>query len=162
MRIKWFLIAIFITGLLSVICCTQKPEEQKGEVENVQYDKAEMKNAIETAQSTFDAFVERFKNPQPGDEDFNVKVRIKDKSGVEDFWIGDLKLDAEPYSGIIGHDPGVIRSVKMNQEYSFSRSDIVDWMYMENGKMQGNYTLRVLLKSMPEEEAEQIKKNIGW
>ena len=35
-------------------------------------------------------------------------------------------------------------------------------MYMANGKMQGNYTLRVELESMPPKEAEALKKKIGW
>jgi uncharacterized protein YegJ (DUF2314 family) len=35
-------------------------------------------------------------------------------------------------------------------------------MYMAGGKMQGNYTLRVELESMPKEQAEALKKQIGW
>src|SRR4030042_6369772 len=80
--------------------------KQKTETPTDQYDEKEMKEAIETAQSTFDEFLERFRNPQPGDEDFNVKVRIEDKYGVEHFWLDDLKLDSEPHSGTIGNDPG--------------------------------------------------------
>lgn len=136
--------------------------KQKSETMTDQYDEKEMKQAIQSAQSTLDEFFERFRNPQPGDEDFNVKVRIEDNNGAEYFWLGDLKLDAEPYSGIIGNDPGIVRNVEIGQEYSFSKKDISDWMYMSNGKMQGNYTLRVILKSMPEDEAEEIRKSIGW
>ena len=157
MKFKHILAVICGFIFIFVFSCKQKSETVKDE-----YDEKEMNQAIETAQSTFDEFLERFRNPQQGDEDFNVKVRIEDENGVEHFWLGDLKLDSEPYSGVIGNDPGIVRNVKFGQEYSFSRSDIIDWMYMSNGRMQGNYTLRVILKSMPKDEAEEIKKSIGW
>ena len=55
-----------------------------------------------------------------------------------------------------------MKKVRFGQEYSFKRSEISDWMYMAKGKMQGNYTLRVELESMPANEAEALKKKIGW
>ncbi|MBW1812899.1 MAG: DUF2314 domain-containing protein [Deltaproteobacteria bacterium] len=157
MKSRSILVAVFIATFLILFGCNQKSEPLTN-----QYDEKEMNQAIETAQLTFDKFLERFRNPQPGDEDFNVKVKIEDKNGVEHFWLSDLRLDSEPYIGIIGNDPGIVRNVKFGQQYSFQRADIRDWMFMSNGKMQGNYTLRVILKSMPEEESEEIKKNIGW
>lgn len=121
-----------------------------------------MEQAIAEARSTLDDFLSRFRNPQPGDKAFNVKVRIEDENGVEHFWVGDLKLDAEPYSGKIGNEPGIVKKVKLDQNYSFTRSDISDWMYMSNGKMQGNYTLRVELESMPPKEAQALRRQVGW
>ena len=35
--------------------------------------------------------------------------------------------------------------------------DISDWLYMQNGKMVGNYTLRVLFKQMSASEVEKYK-----
>ncbi|MBW2181958.1 MAG: DUF2314 domain-containing protein [Deltaproteobacteria bacterium] len=157
MKSRSILVTVFIATFLILFGCNQKSELLTN-----QYDEKEMNQAIETAQLTFDKFLERFRNPQPGDEDFNVKVKIEDKNGVEHFWLSDLRLGSEPYIGIIGNDPGIVRNVKFGQQYSFQRADIRDWMFMSNGKMQGNYTLRVILKSMPEEESEEIKKNIGW
>jgi uncharacterized protein YegJ (DUF2314 family) len=55
-----------------------------------------------------------------------------------------------------------VKKVKFGQDYSFSRDEISDWMYMAKGKMQGNYTLRVELESMPPKEAAALKQKIGW
>ncbi len=144
--------AVFIAG-----GCSRKPETLTDK-----YDEKKMEKAIEDARSTFDDFLTRFRNPQPGDEAFHVKVRIEDKNGVEHFWVGDLKLDAEPYSGKIGDEPGIVKKVKFGQDYSFTRNEVSDWMYMSNGKMQGNYTLRVELESMTPKEAQALKRKIGW
>jgi len=148
---------LMLTLAILVSGCSRKP----GTLTD-QYDEKKMESAIQQARSTFDEFLARFRNPQPGDEAFNVKVRIEDSHGVEHFWLAELKLDAEHYAGAIGNEPGIVKKVKLGQRYSFSRNDVSDWMYMSHGKMQGNYTLRVILESMPKDEAEALKKKIGW
>jgi len=153
-------LAVVLAGVLSLsLCagCSRKPETLSGE-----YDEAEMEQAIKKARATFDEFLERFEQPQPGDDTFVVKVKIEDDNGIEHFWLNELKLDSEPYSGTIDNDPGIVKCVKCGQKYRFSRNDVSDWMYMSNGKMQGNHTLRVIIKSMPKDEAEALKKQIGW
>jgi uncharacterized protein YegJ (DUF2314 family) len=145
-------------GLLGLLAaCSNRPETLATD-----YDEEEMAAAIEQARATFSEFKARFSNPQPGDTDFGVKVRIEDRHGVEYFWLTDVNLDEEPYSGIIGNDPGIVTNVKYGQTYRFSEKDVADWMYMADGVMQGNRTLRVLLKSMPEDEAESIREAFGW
>jgi len=150
-------IALLLTITFIVAGCSRKPETLTNK-----YDEKKMEQAIADARSTLDEFMARFRSPQRGDEDFHVKVRIEDKNGVEHFWVSDLKFDSERYSGKIADEPGIVKKVKFGQEYSFTRSEISDWMYMANGKMHGNYTLRVELESMPPKEADALKKKIGW
>ena len=150
-------VAVLLTAAFIAGGCSHKPETLVTD-----YDEQKMEQAIAEARSTFDDFLARFRNPQPGDEAFHVKVKIEDDNGVEHFWVSDLKLDTEPYSGAIADEPGVVKKVTLGQTYSFTRGEVSDWMYMANGTMQGNYTLRVALESMPSEEAETLKKNIGW
>ena len=51
--------------------------------------------------------------------------------------------------------------MKTGQTITFARSDIVDWMYIENGKMKGNFTACALLKSAPKKEAEDFKRQFS-
>jgi len=62
------------------------------------------------------------------------------------------------FSGEINNTPRVVHSVKLGQT---AQSDIVDWLYIENGMMRGNYTACALLKSAPKNEAEEFKKTFG-
>src|SRR5262249_25145338 len=86
-------IALVLTAGFIVAACSRKPLTLTSN-----YDEKKMEQAIADARAAFDEFLARFRNPQPGDEDFHVKVRIEDKNGVEHFWVSDLKLDSEPYS----------------------------------------------------------------
>lgn len=137
---------IFITLLVN---CNNDPETLQRN-----YDEKEMEAAIEKGRNTFNDFLTRFKTQQDGDQDYSVKVKISDDNGTEHFWLTDINLESEPYSGIISNDPGIVKCVKIGQKYSFTFKDISDWMYMNDGKMYGNYTLRVLVKSMPKKQAE--------
>jgi len=153
-----FLFIITVSSLFFLSgACSKQPDTLA-----TKYDEKEMKQAVKKAKATFETFRQRFKNPSPGDSDFAVKVRIEDENGVEHFWLNYVMLDREPYSGIIGNEAAIVKKVKINQKYIFSKSEISDWMYMSNGKMQGNYTLRVILKSMPPAKAKAIKEQVGW
>ena len=146
--------------LLMSICVAGCSDPLQGPVGN--YDEEKMEQAIKEARATLDHFLERFRNPKPGDEFFGVKVKIEDENGVEHFWLADLKLATEPYSGVIDNEPGIVKNVKYGQTYSFTKDDISDWEYMSNGVMHGNYTLKVLLDSMSKRDADEIRKKLGW
>jgi uncharacterized protein YegJ (DUF2314 family) len=36
-----------------------------------------------------------------------------------------------------------------------------DWMFMRDGKMHGNYTMRPLLKTMPAEQAAKLRSMLA-
>lgn len=48
-------------------------------------------------------------------------------------------------------------NVQFGQKWTVKKEDISDWMFMRDGKMHGNYTMRPLLKTMPEREAAQFR-----
>ena len=137
--------------------CSRRPETLSKD-----YDKAEMEAAIQKGRETFPEFKARLLQPQPGDANFAIKVKITDKHGTEYFWLTGIQIQGDQFTGIIDDEPGIVRNVKFRQSYSFTFDDVSDWLYLSKGVMQGNYTLRVLLKSMPAKEAAALKKQFGW
>ena len=61
------------------------------------------------------------------------------------------------FTGTINNEPGMVSNVKMGQQYTLGKTEISDWMFMRDGKMYGNYTLRPLLATMPEAEADKFR-----
>ncbi len=140
---------LVIFGLMLFASCstTSKPET----LHDMGYDEAEMEAAIARARSEVDTFIAKM-NAGEG-EDFGVKVPITDSNGTEHFWLGEITYANGVFKGVIGNDAGIVQNVTLGQSWEVKKEEISDWMYMKNGKMHGNYTMRPLLKTMPEEEA---------
>lgn len=119
------------------------------------YDEAEMEAAIARARSEVDRFIEEL---EKGDgSDFAVKAPIEENGKVEHFWLTDVVYRDGKFEGLIGNDPGIVSHVKLEQDWTIEKSEISDWMFMRDGKMYGNYTMRPLLKTLSPEEAAQFR-----
>jgi uncharacterized protein YegJ (DUF2314 family) len=123
------------------------------------YDEQEMEAAIARARSEVDSFIAELS--KGNGSDFAVKVPIQDKEETEHFWLTDIVYRNGKFEGVIGNDPGMVTNVKSGQKWSVKKSEISDWMFMREGKMYGNYTLRPLLKTMPEEKAAKLRSMLA-
>ena len=123
------------------------------------YDEQEMEAAITRARSEVDSFIAEMS--KGNGTNFSVKVAIEDKDETEHFWLKDLVYRKGKFEGVIDNDPGMVSNVKRGQKWSVEKSQISDWLFMRDGKMYGNYTIRPLLKAMPEEEAAKLKSMLA-
>ena len=136
--------------------CSRQASEDP--VINVAENDAEMDAAVARAREQLPHFWQVFAHPEKGESDFSVKVRLKDANGTEHFWVNDIERTADgKIFGVINNDPQIVKSVKLNDRVPVPEEKISDWLYMRNGKMVGNYTLRVLFKQMPPKEVETYK-----
>lgn len=149
------LFAVLLLGPLS--SCSRKSGEDR--IINVEANDAEMEAAIATAREKLPHFWQVFTHPEKGESDFSLKVRIKDSNGTEHFWVNQIerKEDGKIF-GVINNDPEIVKSVKLNDRVPVPEENISDWLYTRDGKMVGNYTLRVLFKQMPPKEVEYYKQ----
>jgi uncharacterized protein YegJ (DUF2314 family) len=92
-----------------------------------------------------------------------VKVGIREGKNTEYFWVNELATAGDDFTGKINNEPRMVKSVKLGQAYKFSKSQIVDWTYLDrpNRKMAGNFTACALLSKEPPAEAEAMKKRYG-
>jgi uncharacterized protein YegJ (DUF2314 family) len=138
-------IVVFVVGLSG--CGKSKPETL---VESG-YDEKEMEAAIARARSEVNSFIAEL--ARPTGTSHAVKAPISDQGRTEHFWVNDVSFQNGEFKGTINNEPGIVSNVKMGQKWMVKKDEISDWMYMRGGKMYGNYTMRPLLKAMPEKEA---------
>ena len=119
------------------------------------YDEQEMEAAINRARSEVDSFIAELSKPTGTNH--AVKAPITDKGETEHFWLIDVSYKNGQFEGTIDNDPGMVSNVEAGQKWTIKKEDISDWMYMRDGKMYGNYTMRPLLAAMSEEQAEQFR-----
>ena len=132
--------------LLLLVCCSEQSSDLVTEFES---DDIEMDSAIDQAQSSLAEFIERLQNPRPTDESFSVKTVISDGEKVERLWVTDVSYSGGEFIGTINEYPQVVRNVKFGQQFNVPVTEIIDWMYVDDDMLVGNFTLRVLLKNLP-------------
>jgi uncharacterized protein YegJ (DUF2314 family) len=130
---------------------------KRDKVINIADDDPEMLAAIAKARDTLPQFWTVFDKRERGESGFSLKVKITDKRGTEHFWATDIERREGKIMGTINNDPNIVATVKFGDRIQIPDADISDWLYMREGKMVGNETLKPLLKTMPPREAKRLK-----
>jgi len=120
-----------------------------------------MAAARNKARATLAQFLATARQPTPGMKNFALKVRVSDSNGVEYFWVTGFTANGGRFSGKIDNTPRMVRSVSAGQIIQFSEGEITDWMYMDGGKMKGNYSACALLQREPKDQQDAVKNRFG-
>jgi uncharacterized protein YegJ (DUF2314 family) len=125
-------------------------------------DDPRMNAAIVKARATVSGFITALKSPQPNQSAFSIKMMFTDGSQAEHMWLSSVSYDGANFKGTVDNEPDSVKTVKLGQTVTVSPAEISDWMYVENGKLVGGQTLRVLRDvSTPAERAE-FDKNVPF
>jgi uncharacterized protein YegJ (DUF2314 family) len=118
---------------------------------------AEMNAAIAHARDTLPTFWASCDAPKPTEVGHALKVRFDVGVDGEHIWLTDVKkLSDGSYSGRLANEPSDLLG-NIGDQVTFKQIDISDWMFMRNEKIVGGETIKALLKSMPEEEADAVR-----
>ena len=117
----------------------------------------ELAAAIAKARAGISTFWTAYEKPAEGMENFNLKVAIRDGKDVEHIWLGDITRTDGKLEGTIGNAPEIVSNVEAGQRYTFTDADVSDWMFIRNGKIVGNETMRPLLKRLPKAQAAEYR-----
>jgi uncharacterized protein YegJ (DUF2314 family) len=120
-----------------------------------------MNAAIAQARDTLPVFWEKFKTPGPGEDGFALKIKITDGDTVEHFWCGEVAGDAITASCVIANEPQSVQNIAFGQKIDVDPDLISDWMYLLDGKFVGAETLRVILPTLPKEEADSLRSRFA-
>jgi uncharacterized protein YegJ (DUF2314 family) len=122
----------------------------------------DMAAAMQKARSTLPDFLALADAPRPSTSLFAVKVGIPaGEHLVEYFWIDSFTHANGRFSGKIDNEPDSAKNVKLGDTITFGEDQIVDWLYLENGRVRGNYTACVLFRREPREQAEAVIAKYG-
>ncbi len=133
--------------LVAIAGCTQSMVEWEQEYEaKRRHNEAQaLQRAAEQARATLDDFLVKAKQRPAGTKAYALKVGIQEDRGTEYFWIDEFSWSDGVFTGRINDEPRLVKSVVAGQTHRFKRSDIVDWMYIDeaSGRTVGNFTARV-------------------
>lgn len=134
---------------------------ERDRIVDVDADDPEMNAAIAQARESLPGFWQVFEKRAGGEGGFALKVKIEDQRGTEYFWATNIERRDNKTFGTIDNDPNIVASVKLGDRIEIPEAAIADWLYMKDGKMVGNRTVRPLFKNMPKAEVERIKSMLA-
>lgn len=104
--------------------------------------------ATARARATAAEFAKTLAAPRPNQRAFSVKMPVSDGKNTEYMWISELSFDGQAFRGRLGNRPHAVTGVKAGDELIVTMGDLSDWMYIEDNRLVGGYTLRVLRDSV--------------
>ncbi len=108
------------------------------------------------ARATFDAFWRRVSNDKTGLDAISIKIGIPHENGMEHLWMtGCVSEDAQVFDCVLSNEPRFVQQA-FGSRYRFSRESISDWMYRQNGKIHGGYSIREELPLLPQDQADAL------
>ena len=122
----------------------------------------EMEHATRVARRTVGQFIAAVQQPKNGQHDFQVKkLFIKDGKG-EHIWLANVQFVGNRFVGMVDNKPVNIPGLKLGAKASVNPDEISDWSYVENGRLVGGYTVRVLYSELTPQEREDFEKRAGF
>ena len=140
----------------------EKPlTEREGQPTVIGVDEAEptMRQAIAESRLTVAEFVDLLASPGER-KNFSIKAKFVEGAVVEWMWIVNPKATAEGFEGEIGNDPANLKKLKVGDRAAVKRDAIGDWMCIGPDGLEGGYTIRLLLPTLPAAEREAMRKEL--
>jgi uncharacterized protein YegJ (DUF2314 family) len=170
MNKAWFILLLFVA-----VACQQNKQEAAAETkmetvkdsegEDMYYFKGEtasMKAAIEEAKKTYPLFEQNIFAGEPGTDHFAIKMIFRGDDSDDYLWLTDLhKKDGVLY-GVLYDAPLKAGNIKTGDTLKIEKKRVSDWVYAENGKMMGGYTIRVIYKNMSAAEKKEYQSSIPY
>ena len=130
----------------------------QGTVIGAHAEDAEMNAAIAQARNTLSRFTEQFLAQDPSCSGFMVKAffpEATDAQSGEHLWVAVLSIRGQKLRGIVTSHPLFLTHLRPMEEVLIDVSAVTDWMFVQNDKLVGGRTVRLLRNRMTEEEREQ-------
>ena len=150
---------LFVVSLVLVGCGKKGPVDPVVEFSG---DDPKMNAAIAKAKSSVKTFITALKSPKPGQFGFSVKFPFKHNGKTEHMWIQPVTYEGGKFHGAIANEAQDVKNVKIGQKVSISEKEISDWMYIENRKLVGGETIRVMRNGLSAKEKEEFDKGVPF
>ena len=108
----------------------------------------DMKRAVHEARRTVGVFIQALRKPAAGQSDFEVKKPFRQGDIVEHLWLANVTFSGNRFHGYVDNKPRKIKGLKMGDHVSVNANEISDWAYIDNGRLVGGYTIRVIFAEL--------------
>ena len=120
-----------------------------------------MNGAIDKARASWETFRKAFESKDSNLKGFAVKYPFKTNDGSEHMWLADVIYTKGKFYGYVNNQPEHTTEIAFGDKVFIDPGQLSDWMYFENKKLVGGYTILVALEFLPEEKKNAMMKSLG-
>ena len=120
-----------------------------------------MNDAKLEARKTWNIFYDTYNQKRKNQRDFSVKYPFKTPTGHEHIWLTHIKIRKGKITGKVNNHPELTDEVKFGEKVNINPLLISDWMFYEDGKLQGGYTILVSIEQLPPDQKRALKESLG-
>ncbi|HLP83124.1 MAG TPA: DUF2314 domain-containing protein [Phycisphaerales bacterium] len=156
---KFVFIAAITATLMGVASCEARKHDN---VVSFKEDDAGMAAAIAQARQTTDTFLARLNQPSTPNDYVAVKIALPTTDGsLEHIWCGNVQFANGVFTATIANDPRDTQ-YKFGQQVTAPKAEISDWMYVQDGKLVGGYTIRYMHSTMTPDEQTKFREGMPF
>ena len=154
-------ILLIITTSLAFNTYAQQSTETPGYTFSIPPTDSLMNSAKLKARQTWNIFYNAYTQKRKNHKDFAVKYPFKTTTGQEHIWLTNIKIRKGKITGKVNNHPQQTTEVKFKEKVQINPKLISDWMFYEDGKLLGGYTILVSIEQLPEDQKKALKKRLG-
>lgn len=116
----------------------------------------EMTAAMAKALETLPDFIAAARAPKPTQSAFTVRAPFVEGEQTEYMAVTPVTFDGKVFHGTLDDEPVALRNVNRGDAVVIEPGRVADWSYVEDGKLVGGFTLRVLRARMTPEQRREF------
>jgi uncharacterized protein YegJ (DUF2314 family) len=121
-----------------------------------------MNAAIQQARSSIKDFLDALASPKRGQGGFAVKKAFLVRGEQsEHIWLNEISFDGKQLHGKVNNEPVDVKNLKVGDPATVSPSEVSDWMFVQDGKLVGGYTIRALFDMSSPAGRRKFEKETG-
>jgi uncharacterized protein YegJ (DUF2314 family) len=126
-------------------------------------DDPRLREASRQAQESLASFVQQLEGPHDQHINFAVKTALHEEGArSEGVWITWLRFDGKSFHGTVSNEPVHLKKTFLGSKVSVESEKVVDWLIVDNGKLQGGFTVRVLRDALQGDARKQFERSLPF
>jgi len=160
MRRVWTALVTFLAGI-----CGCSPSGETGGSSTavaVPTQDASIEAATDRARATIEDFKKAMASPTPQQTDFAVKVELRANGAVHFVWLQQVACADSTFTGTLGPDASGMKHHKPGDAVTVVAGEVADWMYVENRKLVGGFSLRAIRDKLRGPQRDAFEKSMWF
>ena len=159
---KWILIVIGVLAAIHFTLMALGRRALRRGAAQVDQNDPDMQAAIRRAKESVQEFLHRLAAPPSSQSSAAVKVALEEQGVTEHAWLAEARIEGDHFVGRLDNDLVQIRRWRAGDMVRVPQTALSDWLAIDNGRLVGGFSIRLLRDRMPPAERARFDRSAGF